>query len=86
MPSTVFVDHSTIIRADYLNEVNQAVFVGIGDGSTAPTSASEVKTNLGLNNVDNTTDLNKPISTATQSAIALKADITQTIAMAIALG
>ena len=27
------------------------------------------KTDLGLNNVDNTSDLNKPISTATQTAL-----------------
>ena len=30
---------------------------------------------VGLGNVDNTTDLNKPISTATQSALNLKAPI-----------
>ena len=32
------------------------------------------KTNVGLSNVDNTSDLNKPISTATQTALDLKAD------------
>ena len=32
------------------------------------------KTNLGLNNVDNTSDVNKPISTATQTALNLKLD------------
>lgn len=31
---------------------------------------------VGLGNVDNTSDLNKPISTATQTALNLKADIT----------
>lgn len=35
------------------------------------------KGNIGLGNVDNTSDLNKPISTATQSALDLKADKTQ---------
>ena len=34
------------------------------------------KTDLGLNNVDNTSDLNKPISTATQTALDLKDTIT----------
>lgn len=34
------------------------------------------KANIGLGNVDNTSDLNKPISTATQSALDLKADKT----------
>ncbi len=33
------------------------------------------KTMVGLGNVDNTTDLLKPISTATQSALDLKADL-----------
>lgn len=35
-------------------------------------SVATAKTNLSLNNVDNTTDLNKPISTATQTALDLK--------------
>ena len=35
-------------------------------------SASAARTNLGLGNVDNTSDLNKPISTATQTALDLK--------------
>lgn len=34
------------------------------------------KTDVGLGNVDNTSDANKPISTATQTALGLKADIT----------
>ena len=33
------------------------------------------KTNLGINNVDNTSDLNKPVSTATQAALNNKQDI-----------
>jgi hypothetical protein len=41
------------------------------------------KDNVGLPNADNTSDLNKPISTATQTALGLKADQT---AMATALG
>jgi phage baseplate assembly protein gpV len=34
------------------------------------------KTNIGLGNVDNTSDVNKPISTATSTALGLKADQT----------
>lgn len=34
------------------------------------------KTKLGLDQVDNTSDLNKPVSTATQTALGLKADNT----------
>jgi len=39
------------------------------------TSISTAKTNLGLNNVTNTSDANKPISTAQQTALDLKAPI-----------
>ena len=35
---------------------------------------AELKTDLGLNNVDNTTDAAKPVSTATQSALDAKQD------------
>lgn len=38
---------------------------------------SVTKAQIGLSNVDNTSDLNKPISTATQEALDLKADKTQ---------
>lgn len=38
------------------------------------------KTTVGLNNVDNTSDLNKPISTAVQEALDSKADKTTTLA------
>ena len=37
-------------------------------------TVSTLKTDMALNNVDNTSDLNKPISTATQSALDLKAN------------
>jgi hypothetical protein len=37
-------------------------------------SVSDVRTLLSINNVDNTSDLNKPISTATQTALDLKQD------------
>lgn len=51
-----------------------------GDGVSATVSSVNgyvgdvvlTKTDLGLSNVDNTSDLNKPISTATQSALDLK--------------
>lgn len=38
-------------------------------------SASAARTTLGLGNVDNTSDANKPVSTATQTALNLKADL-----------
>ena len=46
--------------------------VPITNGGTGSTTVSGAKTNLGLNNLDNTSDLNKPISNATQTALNLK--------------
>ena len=50
-----------------------------GDATLANTGAltlnTSAKTTLGLNNVDNTSDANKPVSTATQTALDLKANI-----------
>jgi hypothetical protein len=41
---------------------------------TKKTTANILKTGMSLNNLDNTSDLNKPISTATQSALNAKQD------------
>lgn len=40
------------------------------------------KSHVGLGNVDNTSDINKPISTATQTALDLKADVSHTHGLA----
>lgn len=76
MPGTNFIDKNTVITAVYMNGVDAAIYDAIGDGVSPPSSHGEVKANLSLNNVDNTSDLNKPISTATQAALDLKAAIT----------
>jgi hypothetical protein len=46
----------------------------IANGGTGATTAVGARANLGLGNVDNTADASKPISTATQTALDLKAN------------
>ena len=72
MPGTNFIDKNTVITAVYMNGVDVAIYDAIGDGVSPPSSQGEVKANLSLDNVDNTSDINKPISTATQTALDLK--------------
>lgn len=47
---------------------------------------SVTKTQVGLSNVDNTSDVNKPISTATQNALNLKASLQDAIVYALIFG
>ena len=51
---------------------NDTILSRVGSGDVAFNSVSDTKEMLALDNVDNTSDLNKPISTATQSALDLK--------------
>ena len=61
----------------YLNSANKYIRVNATeDGLEFYTI---LKSDIGLGNVDNTSDINKPISTAQQSALDLKADKTTTI-------
>lgn len=76
--NTNFVNNNTVINAEWLNPVDRAVFDAIGDGSVAPTDHATVKINLSLDQVNNTTDLDKPISTATQTALDLKQELLPT--------
>lgn len=61
----------------YASKVAETVsgIVPIVNGGTGAATAAGAKTNLGLNNVDNTSDLNKPVSTATQTALDAKASL-----------
>jgi hypothetical protein len=49
----------------------------IAGGGTGATTAVGARANLGLGNIDNTSDASKPISTATQAALDLKANLTE---------
>jgi len=55
-----------------LNASKLTGIVPVANGGTGASTIAAAKTNLGLNNVDNTTDINKPISTLTQAALDLK--------------
>jgi hypothetical protein len=57
------------------NAANVTGTVAVANGGTGATTAAAARTNLGLGNVDNTSDLNKPISTATQAALDLKENL-----------
>ena len=46
----------------------------ISEGGTGAKTAENARTNLGLGNVDNTSDANKPVSSATQAALDTKAN------------
>lgn len=49
------------------------------DALMQATNQAEIKTAAGLGNVDNTSDANKPVSTAQQNALDLKAALTQVV-------
>ena len=48
---------------------NVSGVVALANGGTGATTAAGARTNLGIGNVDNTSDLNKPMSTATKTYI-----------------
>ncbi|MDI5950320.1 hypothetical protein QLS91_11865 [Flavobacterium sp. LB2P84] len=61
------------VPAAYTAE-NVTGIVLIGNGGTGGTTITEAKINLDLENVDNTSDLNKPLSTVAQVALNGKLD------------
>lgn len=82
--STFTIDNGAVTLAKMAN-VNSGVFLGrtsAGAGSVEALSVAQAKAllalakgDVGLSNVDNTSDANKPVSTAQQSALNLKANL-----------
>ena len=52
MAKTTFTDKITRIVSEWLNEVNVAIFDAIGDGTNAPTTGAQVRTNIGAGTGD----------------------------------
>ncbi|MFM1775201.1 MAG: hypothetical protein RJA53_811 [Bacteroidota bacterium] len=57
------------------NATNVSGVVAVANGGTGGSNASNARTNLGIGSIDNTSDVNKPVSTAQQTALDLKANL-----------
>jgi hypothetical protein len=71
-----------VAYAQFANSVDAENITGVvpvARGGTGANSLSSFKTTLALNNVNNTSDLIKPISTATQTALDLKLNAADTV-------
>jgi hypothetical protein len=71
-----------VAYAQFANSVDAENIIGVvpvARGGTGANSLSSFKTTLALNNVNNTSDLSKPISTATQTALDLKLNAADTL-------
>ncbi len=51
MANTTFTDNSTLIVADFMNDVNDTVYEVLGDGVNVPATAADVRTNIGLGTI-----------------------------------
>lgn len=63
------------IKVAYESQANTNAFTDAEKSKLASIPTSYDKTTVGLNNVDNTSDVNKPVSTAVQTALNLKANV-----------
>ena len=67
MPDQKISELSAIVTID--NATDVLPIVDTSATTTKKITLTQVKTSLALNNVDNTSDANKPISNATQTAL-----------------
>ncbi len=72
LPSSTSIGDVTSTEIGYLEGVTSAIQDQL---NARATTASLTKTMVGLANVDNTSDADKPVSTDTQAALDLKADL-----------
>jgi hypothetical protein len=70
MPDQKISELSAIVTID--NSADVLPIVDTSATTTKKVTPTQLKTSLSLNNVDNTSDANKPISTATQTALDAK--------------
>lgn len=73
-----------VAYAQFANGVAAENIVGlvpVARGGTGASNLQDLKQNLQLNNVNNTSDLNKPISTATQNVLNEKLNVTDTVSL-----
>lgn len=79
--SSAMADNLTTNRSDKLLTAKQGYVMKsqLDSHKTAVNPHNITKTTVGLSNVDNTSDSDKPISTATQLALADKADLADTL-------
>ena len=70
MPNQKISELTAIVTVD--NSVDVLPIVDISANTTKKVTPTQLKTSLALNNVDNTSDANKPVSSATQTALDAK--------------
>jgi hypothetical protein len=70
MPNQKISELTAIVTVD--NSVDVLPIVDISANTTKKVTPTQLKSSLALNNVDNTSDANKPVSSATQTALDAK--------------
>lgn len=72
MPDSTIIALTSASSIDVANDL--LIIEDVSVPETKKTTPNTLKTSMSLNNVDNTSDVNKPISTATQTALDTKVD------------